>query len=543
MSITSLSFENKTTGTEQPVENQQNERIEVIKTLAKNICDNCGKPASKSCNQCKLVNYCDANCQKTAWTIHKKICVPTSQIERYTTLDNQGLTPLHYAVLRGKESTLLPAQQAQLSLVKDSFNGTPADLKNHLAPASNDLISLKMITSDGKVTPLTQDKFLELTGVRFKDGYMASPEVLLDLHSNSGKYKSINQSIDHIENTDTKVLLFDSNPPIVYLAEEQPGMGLGVQAGQDIKKGELICCTGGELVITRRNTYRSAMYNVQKFISQDSFSGPAVFIYDGPPNCGFNCIKNYKGIPEYSVVVALRDIKKGEFLHLNYGPDHGLRGGEYTITPQADKEIENFCQNSFYKEQENIYETNCFLYIWGVSSLFIQLHLRETLDVKKTKDLMRNLVMKHPPTYYQFYDSILTFIDKIHGLKKKDEKIISLIEGLSKSLSEAAFVQMLLEMMEDTPSSASIPAYQTLGSLYDHLYLVVNGTLNGSYVNRDEPAPKKELKIPFIKEKYDSLPFKLKHTFKEQVLRYMIFLKKNQLFDKYQSFDELKKKL
>src|SRR5262245_53511850 len=111
---------------EQPQENKQ---VQQVSTLAKRLCDDCGKPTSSSCGRCKLVSYCKPECQKNAWKTHRYICVPTGQPENYTKPDQRGLTPLHYAVLYGKEGSLLPAQQAQLNVVKDAFNGTPADLK------------------------------------------------------------------------------------------------------------------------------------------------------------------------------------------------------------------------------------------------------------------------------------------------------------------------------------------------------------------------------------------------------------------------------
>jgi len=55
--------------------------------LTGSICDNCGtrgeegKAKLKICNNCKMVRYCDAKCQKMHWRSHKKECKASSPID------------------------------------------------------------------------------------------------------------------------------------------------------------------------------------------------------------------------------------------------------------------------------------------------------------------------------------------------------------------------------------------------------------------------------------------------------------------------------
>ena len=41
-----------------------------------NECNNCGKISANllSCSRCKTVNYCDRDCQRAAWPMHKASC-------------------------------------------------------------------------------------------------------------------------------------------------------------------------------------------------------------------------------------------------------------------------------------------------------------------------------------------------------------------------------------------------------------------------------------------------------------------------------------
>ena len=253
-------------------------------TGVKTLCDRCSRPATLACSRCLRVHYCNAACQATAWkTHHKCICVPTGEPERCAKQDQFGLTPLHYAVLYGKEPTLPPEQLPLLQTVKDSFNGTPADLKSCLAPAVDldQLISLRKLCADGQVVSLTQREFSQRTGFRYKEEYVATSEILLHLHTHVPKpYLPIYPA------SMAEINKFNKTRPIVFVAEEPP-MGLGLVVGQEIRKGQIICAFGGELVLKSRNNYRAVMNRAQTEAEADRFAGPGCLINDGPPNCYF----------------------------------------------------------------------------------------------------------------------------------------------------------------------------------------------------------------------------------------------------------------
>lgn len=47
-----------------------------------NLCNTCGKEASKQCSRCKHVYYCSITCQTSDWVTHKKKCIPNDSVNK-----------------------------------------------------------------------------------------------------------------------------------------------------------------------------------------------------------------------------------------------------------------------------------------------------------------------------------------------------------------------------------------------------------------------------------------------------------------------------
>jgi hypothetical protein len=52
----------------------------IINTM-NNTCGNCGLEASKKCGKCKIVMYCNKECQLSHWSTHRLICVERRPID------------------------------------------------------------------------------------------------------------------------------------------------------------------------------------------------------------------------------------------------------------------------------------------------------------------------------------------------------------------------------------------------------------------------------------------------------------------------------
>ena len=121
--------------------------------------------------------------------------------------------------------------------------------------------------------------------------------------------------------------------------------GYGVIALRNIHRGEIIGSFGGQVVTaenwekeehsSRSNTYSIAGGN---FIFDPSlYASLGAFINDGPPNCECKTDISPTLYPEKSlvpvnkVIVAIREIKKGEIIYYDYAWPHHIKKSPYCV--------------------------------------------------------------------------------------------------------------------------------------------------------------------------------------------------------------------
>jgi hypothetical protein len=46
------------------------------------ICEGCGGPGTYTCTRCEKARYCNKDCQKVDWAVHKPCCVPVGAQQR-----------------------------------------------------------------------------------------------------------------------------------------------------------------------------------------------------------------------------------------------------------------------------------------------------------------------------------------------------------------------------------------------------------------------------------------------------------------------------
>lgn len=72
------------------------------------VCNTCGeeKPGKK-CSKCKVVQYCDRNCQRLHWFVHKKACTRLSQCSSDQTEEETKEGPVDASVISEKLRDIL----------------------------------------------------------------------------------------------------------------------------------------------------------------------------------------------------------------------------------------------------------------------------------------------------------------------------------------------------------------------------------------------------------------------------------------------------
>lgn len=423
--------------------------IEKANTAAVHICGNgkCGKTALQMCGRCESVRYCSRECQLAAHKTHKQGC---------------------------------------------SFLRVPA-------PEGD--IGWQFMEADGSVHSMTQEEFLKLTGDRakFKTEPYATKESVRHFRTHPQHLSALEQKAGHnIKNEDPRVAEFEKKPPILYLTQEGQ-LGLGVRAGQKIKKWSIVCLFGGEIRPDAPKNFKNFTYQVAGGEDHTDYTSKGVFVNFGAPNVAITLIVNYKNEINVSCLVALRDIERGEFLHTNYASNHGILQTKYIVDDQSYKQAEDFARDHFYTALDLIASRKVdneelvlemFRYIINTSNLFFLLHLRQILSVQKTRELLsknntKKFFINNEPIYMHCYNKALDTIDKVI---KQGAPAVNAVINLAQDMTARAYSCVLQAVIDDQNIAANITAYKTFGQILDQTYLYTHKTPYGhrDYWEKDE---------------------------------------------------------
>lgn len=189
--------------------------------------------------------------------------------------------------------------------------------------------------------------------------------------------------------TEQAVAAFEKDPPILHLIEAPSYGGFGLAAGGPIKKGQIVCYYAGECRLSNKPTsFKSTIYSL-KDVDPSRFGGIGSFVNDGPPNCVFTSIYNYRGIPEAPILIAVSDIPEGEQLWTYYGDNHSIYEAAYVISPENFDRVKNYCLGGhFYNVSNEFSGFSLNVYILSRLSVFFRLLLEKALEGSKTKNVL-----------------------------------------------------------------------------------------------------------------------------------------------------------
>ena len=393
------------------------------------------------------------------------------------------------------------------------------------APSPGQRIIWEWIDQGGPVQFLTQEKFRELTGVSFINGYRAHPANLMeyDATKRTGLLPSdpISQKFD------------PGMVPRTLLKRNAQGQ-FGVIAGERISQHTILFYFGGEIfdIEQSKTTYKGFMCGVPN-IDPSVVSGKGSFINDGAPNCALFSLNDFRGLPMAPVVISLRDIREGEELFVDYGSCHPVKGGRFRVDEEHLQEcLQHFTLDAFNNilrvqlEVETqhyrhfitpLYVRRQFLYVFNTPYVFLKIHFREPAKIDTTLGILRDrlfqCIIESEPPYQKAYFYILEWI-KNHPNPRQLEPF------LDRFRLETCMQLLVLASSDPNPS---LEAYEIFGDLVDKLYVYVNGTDFGTYLGREDEKRVLEQRLDsaYFHSMLEKLPSKLRTEFKDEVSRHL----------------------
>lgn len=420
----------------------------------------CANEGKLFCSKCHKVQYCGKECQIADWRVHKVYCKHMGCVQ-------------------------------------------PPKIKGFIAVRYRDPVT-------NEITQLRQEKYLELTGSLFSSRVVCPKELMSkrqqEFASILAKESEENRNSQQILGT-----LTDENPKVVLVQE--PPMGLGLIAGEDIQPFEPIAWFGGVWCEERSKTYLDDQYNTaapgQKLKTTHSkgVDGHASYANSGPPNVFLN---TYQGD---QALISLCPIKKGSSIHLHYGPHHSIYTGLYFISDDAYQTIVAFLIED--QQDYSLLAQQLYSYIFSVPQLLVKVILEGHLSVVRAARILPGLIRLQPPGTtlplardYPMLLALCTILEKESDASMKQAFI-----NLSDEISINTYLYILGIMTTLGINAAGIPQWTELGVLMDQIILLTHGTLSGSYLEKSDPFPSIEFNKEEWMRRYQTLP----HFLREQL--------------------------
>jgi|GEM_PF-4683268 hypothetical protein len=464
------------------------------------------------------------------------------------TQDCWGFTFLHHAALLGNTSQALTrlvnlVKAISMDLfehlkgIQSKFGGTYEDIHRLVSPVLEDPQDCVCLINDAqnRARELKRAEFFQLTRRYFVSWFRSSAQTLIEMYR-----QPLNPDREfYLDPKHPSVSRFEQHPPSLSL-KRYPGMGYGVEAMQKIEQEAITCFYIGELFPPVVDPLMPCTYSQTIYLMNGSdaatYCNLASCINDGPPNCYFKSVRDYKGISGAKIIVASRPIHSGEQLLIDYGSQHVTKSGPYQITKEAFEFLANFLSNfggrlslllieiSKIKQlPEYTYHAlprSLFRYIFYTPTVFVQLYLLKVLDIGDTLTVLNSeflieeiansgFSIESASMLAKSYEKPLRSLLKIYS-HSNHSKLISLIEAFSSKMRADHLLEILALIHEsDTLTIEEVEKCAILGQLLDNIYLFVNHTLVGTYINRtlgeDEKLPQVNLDSEKILVEYNKL--------------------------------------
>lgn len=466
-------------------------------------CHLCYAPAAPlKCGSCKVTKYCSKECQTIDWKlVHRYLCAPqgkspkpiqgkvvfTECCESIRSPKNPvGMTTLHRLIIEDHKTMIPPELFLSVHHVITSRKTTPAIMESLMQPVKKN--ELTQIFLPGAERPLDQKEFFQITGLHYTgNGIFMLPEDIMKYYLDPEQQFDNERVLNSNNPKDAKIIdAFKLSPPELELCEESPIMGRGMKARTSIERDQLICCMGGQLASI--SDIRTRFYENQvgfgtkeessvfpMNFKYDSHSGAGTFINCGPPNCRLIRVVEDNGLPPAFYLIALKEIKTNEWIHLDYDTHHSVKIRKHILTEASYEEVVHFCQEmlsqpkqvdlikmilanlhlrdaasiaavaQFYPQFPHI--KNMMRYILSLPTLFFKLHLQNVLNPELMIPFLEDMRIKKLFRNDRWLESPSNYPTLLRGVFDLSMEFQMKIEQAAASLSNRNFVDFLKDIV------------------------------------------------------------------------------------------------
>ncbi len=446
------------------------------------------------CGKCKKVQYCGQQHQKDHWMTHKIYCNALAAI-----------TP------PPKDTDLVPLLTDGRKVTQSDFKGLTGF--NYLSQLHVSAEAVEKAYREGNV-----DFF----------AYFKKAKQDLTVPLSPAKAKGdLKRQHERVE------------------IKETPGRGLGLFAREDICAGTVICQMGSSKPVDlarEKRFYLSAQYSCGPNSAVRDYVGSGMFANEGFPNSVICALPEPQ---DGSALFAIADIRTGEEIYIDYGASHDVKTGPYIVGPSSyqraveyvrtgalQRDIAALTSAAASKHGVATFGTmervnHIFTAIPLLASLILDGEMTSKEAIQSRLRLLRGkekLAKKLPDTLRQevqreiektlttscmpSQEAFERFCANIQKINKGGPEAVQATKAMMRNLTISAFVPVLPHLADDL---SRISEYESLGRIVDHLYLITNGTLRGTYTGRPDIFPN----MPFPKEEIVQLYRSLSPDLKE----------------------------
>lgn len=334
--------------------------------------------------------------------------------------------------------------------------------------------------SDGEIKQGDKEKFKEITGSTFTPHFLATREFLIHDHMRTllPEKFPLQAIIDYYRN----IYLESYAAPPVYLAPSECGagkkIGIGLRALENIPKGTLLLP-----YIGMKDIPSHAQINTD-YLFEDTDAAKnrslAACVQDSFPNSFVLSVHHVDGFNSINVLIAGKDIQKGEELTYNYGNGHSIKTDLHIELKQAESERyfkefplrwfrdnysrltdSSFLSNGIHAEQmEEIVEITLHLsrlqYLFHTPSSMAYLALKGIVNIQDATLLLREpifLQIVSPTNPQLLIEKMIPFLvqleDILEGLHRLDtdqEEVKRFLFELLENYTFSSWTQVIAKM-------------------------------------------------------------------------------------------------